>query len=79
MRLISVSAKKEIFQDFELMVTHKDPLQAASANLHVAYAYASGFGVEQSFRKIVQKCANEGLQIAISVAKLINDPSWVLH
>jgi ankyrin repeat protein len=75
MALTPVSAKRKTFQDFELVVTHKDPVQANRANLHVADAYASGFGVDQSlptFRRIVQKRANEGLQIAKAIAEIVN-------
>ena len=76
-----MSAKKKIFQDFHLMVAHKDPVQASRANLHVAYAYATGFGVEQSlsaFRRNVQKCTADGLQIAMCMEELFNESKWSL-
>ena len=81
MALTPVSARKKIFQDFQLMVAHKDPVQASRANLHVAYAYATGFGVEQSlsaFRINTRKCTDDGLQIAVSMKELFNEPKRLL-
>ena len=81
MSLTPVSAKKKIFQDFQVMVAHKDPVQASRANLHVAYAYATGFGVEQSlsaFRTNLQKCTDDGLQIVTSMRELFKKSKWLL-
>ena len=80
MSLTPVSAKKKIFQDFRLIVTHKDPVQASRAKLHVAYAYATGFGIEQNltaFRISVKKCAANGLQIVTSLQELFTQPEWL--
>ena len=76
------SAKKRIFQDFQLMINHRDPLQAARANLHIGYAYGTGFGVAQSLqacRNIVNKCASEKLQIALPLAKMFRDSKTLLN
>ena len=63
------------------MVAHKDPVQASRANLHVAYAYATGFGVDQSlsaFRTNVQRCTDEGVQIAMCIKNLFSESKWLL-
>lgn len=74
------SARVKIFQDFQTMASHKDPVQAARATLHVAFAYAIGLGVKQNlltFKTLVQKSANEGLPIAKAMRNLISNPHWL--
>lgn len=64
------------------MTSHRDPLQATRANLHIAYAYGTGFGVAQSlqtFRNIVNKCASEKLQIALPLAECLRDSKRLLN
>ena len=81
-RQMPASAKKKIFQDFQLLSSNRDPEQAARANLQLAYSYAIGFGVRQNldkFEKIIAKCASDGLHVAQALAKLVQIQSRGFH
>lgn len=82
MALSPSQARLKIFSDFERMALHKDPLKAARAQLHIAFAYGVGFGVEKDIKKFqtyLQKSAKNGLNVAKAILKLIQgwrlDPS----
>lgn len=76
MALSPSQARHKIFSDFERMALHKEPLQAARAQLHIAFAYGVGFGVKrdtQQFQHYVHKAAKNGLGVAKAMLRL--DPN----
>ena len=82
MALSPSPARLKIFEDFERMALHKETLQAARAQLHIAFAYGVGFGTKKDikqFQHYLQKAASNGLNVAKAMLKLVQgwrlDPS----
>lgn len=73
------SALAKIKQDFQFMIGHQDPIQAARSGLHLAFAYACGFGVPGDpslFSTMLEKCVPDALPIISALTILMNDAEW---
>ena len=74
MALLPSQVRRRMFSDFERMALHKDSSQAARAQLHIAFAYGVGFGVEKDvklFEQYVQKSAKNELTAAKAILALL--------